>query len=211
MTAPTEAEEKGGRITIRTFIQMLGPIGLASLIHAKTFNYPAYIQAGPRTEGVTEELINQIGDNVLPTAYRGTSVVRYLDEINLSKYKLKDKDALMIDSQLNIWQTPWEEKLKWEESIINKALEIIDDREQLIILQQDIARLIKEAEYVKKVLEDVKEVYEDDLIEWISRDLMIPKINHYRITLIKDLIRRRFDSKLPNKIKNKVEEFLGML
>ena len=64
---------------------------------------------------------------------------------------------------------------------------------------------------MKKVLENVKEIYEDTLIDQISRDLMIPKINHYRVSLIKEFIRRRIDPKLPSKIKNKVEEFLGML
>ncbi len=212
MSAPTKEEVEEGRITIRTFIQMLGPEGLSSLIHAKTFAYPAYIQMGPRSEGVSEELINQIGENILPEKYRGISKVYYVDQgEDLSKLKMKDKDSLLIDNQQYILKTPWEEKLKWEQGIINKALEIIDDGEQLIILQQDIARLAKEAEYVKKVLEGEKEIYEDDLIERISRDLMIPKINHYRVTLIKDFIRRRFDSKLPNKIKNKVEEFLGLL
>ena len=189
MCAPTPEEVEKGRITIRTFIQMLGPEGLASLIHAKTFAYPAYIQMSPRCEGVTEELINQIGENILPERYQDTSKVFYVEaDEDLSKLKMKDKDSLVIDSQQYILKTPWEEKLKWEQDIISKSLEILDDREQLIILQQDVARLAKEAEYVKKVLENVKEIYEDTLIDQISRDLMIPKINHYRVSLIKEFI-----------------------
>jgi hypothetical protein len=208
MCAPTAAEEEG-KITIRTFVQMLGPEGLASLIHAKTFFYPAYIQIGPKYEGISKELINQIGESILPKKYRGGNTVHYIDD--LSKFKLKEKEALVIDSQQYILKTPWEEKLKFEQGSISKALEIIDDREQLIILQQDIAKLVKEAEYVKKSLKNIKEIYEDDLIEQISRDLMIPKINHYRLTLIKDFIRRRYDPKLAKKIKNKVEDFLSLL
>ena len=93
------------------------------------------------------------------------------------------KDALLMDSQQNILQTPWEEKLKLEESIIKKALDIIDDNEQFIILQQEVAKIIREATHVKDILEDIKEIYEDDLIDRMSRELMIPKINHYRLSV----------------------------
>ncbi|MHA1337298.1 MAG: hypothetical protein ACTSPW_16420 [Promethearchaeota archaeon] len=57
----------------------------------------------------------------------------------------------------------------------------------------------------------MKEIYEDDLISELSKRLMMPKINHYRLMLIKEFIKRRIDPKLAAKIKNKVEEFLGLI
>ena len=78
-------------------------------------------------------------------------------------------------------------------------------------MQQNISRFIKEAEYCKNILQNVKEIYEDQLMERLSKDLMIPKINHYRLILIKNFIKQRFDPKLASKIKNKVEEFLDLL
>jgi len=211
MAAPTEGAETAGVQTIRSFVRIFGLYGMFSLIHAKVFNYPSYIIVNPGEEKIPEDLLNKIGEGMLPEAYRGASDIKFIEATNYSKIKLKEKDALLMDSQQNILQTPWEEKLKLEESIIKKALDIIDDNEQFIILQQEIAKLIRESEHVKGILDPIKEIYEDDLIERISRELMIPKVNHYRLTLIKDFLRRRFSDKLPKKIKNKVEEFLNLL
>jgi len=211
MAAPTERAEPTDNLTIRSFIKFFGMYGLFSLIHAKVFNYPAYIIVNPGEEKLPEKLLNKIADNILPEKYRGTTSIEYFEAPNYSKIKLKEKDALLMDSQQNILQTPWEEKLKFEELIIKKALDIIDDNEQIIILEQEITKLIKESDHVRNILEDIKEIYEDDLIERLSKELMIPKINHYRLTLIKDFLRRRYSAKLSSKIKNKVEEFLNLL
>ncbi len=210
---PLSVEEMADRsiLTISKFIQIFGAYGLSCLIHAKIFNYPAYIMRGANTDGLNEKFINAMGDHILPTRYRGTSSITFLEETILKNIKLKDKDILLIDSQKNILQTPWEEKLKFEEFVINKALEIINDKEQFIIVEQEIAKLIKEAEYVNKFLENIKEIYEDDLIEKVSSELMLPKMNYYRLNLIKEFLRRRYSPKLISKIKNKVEEFLNLI
>ncbi|MHA1147528.1 MAG: hypothetical protein ACTSR8_04730 [Promethearchaeota archaeon] len=211
-TAVSKTKEESSRVTLKTFIDFFGLYGLFSLIHAKIFNYPAYVlksdEKGFENIG---EIMNRIGDRLLPEKYRGTSDLQFLEPTEYGKIKVKEKDALIIDAQKNILQTPWEEKLKFEESIIKKALEIFDDEEQMIILEQEIAKLAKEAEVVNEILEPVKEMYEDNLTDELARKLMIPKIHHYRLTLIKEFIKRRFSEKTACKIKNKVEEFLGLI
>ena len=54
-----------------------------------------------------------------------------------------------MDTHQHILQTPWDEKLKFEEAMVKRALEIIDEEEQLILMQQNISRFIKEAEHTK--------------------------------------------------------------
>ena len=95
--------------------------------------------------------------------------------------------------------------------MMKKALEIIDDNEQLIIIQQDISKFIKEAELAKNILERVKEIYKEDLIDEMATQLKTPKINKYRLNLIKDFISQRYSEKLAKRIKNKVQEFLNLL
>jgi len=214
MCRPVEEKEEAGsgRLNLRAFIKMFGLYGLFSIIHAKVFKYPAYIIRDVNCEyEFSPELINKVSNNMLPEIYQDTSSLEFLEETNYNKIKLKEKKALLMDSQQNILQTPWVDKLKFEESIIKKALDIIDEDEQFIILQQDVAKFIRAAEHVVIILENVKEIYEDDLIERLAIELMIPKINHYRLTLIKDFIRQRNKPKLVGKIKNKVEEFLNLL
>ncbi|MHA1292820.1 MAG: hypothetical protein ACTSQJ_09160 [Promethearchaeota archaeon] len=214
MATPTEAAKEEAidpqRINLKDLIQMYGLYGVFCLMHATVFKYPSYIIS---SEDCTKLAItlNNIGKRMLPEKYQGENLLHFIQETDYNKIKIKEKKALLMDSQLNILQTPWEEKLKFEEEIIKKALEILDETEQFIIIQQDIAKFIEEAEYVVKILKNVKEIYEDDLIEKMIKDLNIPKINHYRLLIIKEFIKQRIDPKLPSKIKNKVEEFLNLL
>jgi hypothetical protein len=205
----TEMEKKG-IITLRKLIQMYGLYGLFSLIHAKIFNYPVYIMINNESEDISD-LLNIIGDSILPDQYKGTAGVDFILESDYDKVKLKEKNALVLDSHKHILNTPWDEKLKFEEDIIKKAVEIIDEEEQLLLMQQGIAKFINEAEYAKNLLENIREIYEDDLAEKISVELMTPKITHYRLNLIKQFIKQRYSPKLAAKIKNKVEEFLDLL
>ena len=214
MAVITETEETAleaaGVLTLRKLIQIFGLYGIFSLIHSRVFNYPSYIIVDEDFE-LNEDVMNDIGDNLMPERYKGSKLINIIEETDYSKIKLKDKNALLMDTHQHILQTPWQEKLKFEEAMLKKALEIFDEREQLVLIQQQIAKLIKEAEYSKGVLEDVKEIYEDDLIEQITRELMIPKLTHYRLMLIKNFIKQRFSPKLAQRIRNKVEQFLDLL
>ena len=214
MAIPSEdskEEDKDEELTLKTLIRRYGLYGVFSLLHAKIFDYPAYIIKNKGSEETPTKL-NDFLDKNLPEKYRApTFKVKFLDETSYDKIKVKEKDALLIDSQQNILQTPWEEKLKFEESMMKKSLEIIDDNEQLIIIQQDISKFIKEAELAKNILERVKEIYKEDLIDEMASQLKTPKINKYRLNLIKDFISQRYSEKLAKRIKNKVQEFLNLL
>jgi len=210
MKSITEREDEIRRFSIKHFIDVYGLYGVFCLIHAKIFNYPAYIIRDKESEDFSYA-INKIGDRLLPEAYRGTSNVSSLDETDYNKIKINDKIAFLMDTHQHILQTPWEEKLKFEEDMIKKALDILEEEEQVMIIQQSISKLVMEAEYVKRVLDKESEIYEEDLINRMARELMIPKPNYYRISLIKDFIKQRYSPKLAAKIKSKVGEFLNLL
>jgi len=212
MELPTEEteKEKAGIITLRKLIQKYGLYGVFSLIHAKIFKFPTYLMINDQTEDKTN-IMNLIGNRLLPEQYREGAGVEFVLESDYDKLKLKNKQALVIDSHQNILRTPWDEKLKFEEDLIKKAVEIIDEEEQLLLMQQGIAKLINEAEFTKNLLENIREIYEDQLIDRITKEMMIPKISHYRLSLIKHFIKQWYSPKLASKIKNKVEEFLDLL
>ncbi len=211
VTISPEAErEAEGRINLRNLIQTFGTYGIFSLIHAKIFNYPAYIIKDDSFE-YSEEILNRVGDGILPENFRGSKTIYLLDEPDISKIKVKDKDSLIIDTHQHIFQTPWKEKLKFEEQILKRALEILDEQEQQKLLQQDISRFISEVNYVVSILETVDNIYEDDLIEQLSKALIIKKISTYRLNLIKEFIRRNISVKIVSKIKSRVGEFLSVI
>ncbi len=204
-----EFEKETERIlNLRNLIQIFGIYGIFNLIHAKIFNYPIYILKDESFE-LDEDTLNSVGDIILPESFGGSKTLHLLDGSDLSHLKIKDKDTLIMDTQQHIFQTPWDTKLKFEEGILKRALDIIDEKEQLKLLQQDISRLINEAKFAIHVIESVKEIYEDDLITQISKEFKVKKINNYRLNLIKEFIRRNISKKLVLKIKSRVEEFLS--
>lgn len=211
MTVPPQAEtEDSGKINLRNLIETFGVYGILNLIHAKIFNYPTYILKDDTFE-YNEDLLNRIGDNILPEGYKGNKTIYLLEETAIDKIKVKDKDAFIMDSHQHIFQTPWITKLKFEEEIVKRALEIIDENEQLKLLQQDISYLVREVSYALSILQDVDVIYDDVLIDKISKALSIRKISAYHMNLIKEFIRRNISEKIASKIKNRVGEFLSIL
>jgi len=210
-TISPEAERDAvGRMNLRNLIQTFGTYGIFSLIHAKIFNYPAYIIKDYNFE-YTEDILNRVGDSILPERFRGNKTIYLLDEPDISKIKVKDKDSLIMDTHQHIFQTPWKGKLKFEEEILRRALEIINEQEQQKLLQQDISRFISEVNYIVSILETVDNIYEDDLIEQLAKALKIKKISTYRLNLIKEFIRRNISVKIVSKIKSRIGEFLSVI
>ncbi len=208
--SPETGMQLAGRVNLRNLIQIFGIYGIFSLIHAKIFNYPAYIIKDDDFQ-YSEALLNSIGDNILPETYRGSKTINIIEDPDINKIKVKDKNALILDTAQHIFQTPWTVKLKFEEQIIERALEIIDEEEQLKLLQQDITQLIKEAHYTVSILESVDQIYEDDLVVKVSKALSIKKISNYRLNLIKEFISRNISKRVVTKIKNRVGEFLSVI
>jgi len=209
--ATTETDrEVQRRISLRNLIQIFGIYGIFSLIHAKVFNYTSYIIKNENFE-YNEELLNMIGDMILPESRRGKKTIYLLDSPSLNKLNIKDKKALIMDTQQHIFQTPWNVKMKFEEGILKRALEIIDEQDQLNLLQQDIGRLINEVNHTTYILQDRKDIYEDELIEQLSKDFKIKAINNYRLNLIKEYIRRNISEEIASKIKSRVGEFLSII
>ncbi|MHA2006522.1 MAG: hypothetical protein ACXABO_03650 [Promethearchaeota archaeon] len=203
-------EEPEASLNLRNLIGLFGVYGIFNLIHAKIFNYRVYILPDNDFE-FSEDTLNTVGDLILPKNFAGSKTIHVLDNLDISKLKIKDKDTLVMDTRQHIFQTPWTTKLKFEEGIVKRALGIIDETEQLKLLRQDVERLVNEASQVTSILEGVNEIYEDELVERLSKENNIKKPNDYRLILIKEFIRRNISDKLVSKIKNRVGEFLSIL
>lgn len=208
--SPELEREARGRINLRNLIQNFGIYGVFSLIHAKIFNYPSYIIKDDSFE-YNEDILNRVGDNLLPEAFRGSKTIHIFEETDINKIKIKDKNALIMDTSQHIFQTPWTKKLRFEEQIIRRALEIIDEEEQLKLLQQDISNLVSEVNYVVSILRDVDYIYDEEIVTKLSRAFNLEKISNYRLDLIKEFIRQNISRKVASKIKNRVGEFLSVI
>ncbi|MFX1501250.1 MAG: hypothetical protein ACFFDH_09850 [Promethearchaeota archaeon] len=205
---PLDKTEAPGKANLRNLIKIFGVYGILNLIHAKIFNYPVYFLNDDDFD-YSEDSLNSIWDNILPEEYRGNKTFFLLEKKSLNK--IKDRDAFIMDTDQNIFQTPWTAKLKFEEDIVKRAIEIMDGGQQVMLLRQDIINFVKEVKYTISVLNNISEIYEDELIEKISKDLKIKKINNYRLNLIKEFIKRNISKNLTSKIKSRVGKFLSVL
>jgi hypothetical protein len=196
------------KFALQLLIKIFGLYGLFSLLHAKIFDYNTLIICNKNIE-VEPEVINKFGEELLPENYRGANSFNFTQEADYDKIK-KVKDKLVIDNFQNILQTPWNKKLKFEEEIVQDALKVLHEDEQLANIKKQIEQFVKEVEFVKNVIEK-KEMIEDDLIQMISSEFLVSKGSRYRIRLIKEFIERRISRKLAQRIKNKVEDFLNSL
>ncbi|MEJ2251658.1 MAG: hypothetical protein P8Y70_02555 [Candidatus Lokiarchaeota archaeon] len=200
----------GGEVSLRQIINNFGLYGAFSLLHAKLFNYPAYIMRSDGSD-ISDESLNTFFENLIPNVYNIPNKIQIIQETNIDSVKLKEEDALLIGPNNNILQTPWKEKLDFEEDIIRKAIEIFNQKEQIMLVKQDINNFIKEVEQTKTILSNFDEIYESDLIDQVTKDLKISKLSKNRFSIIKDFIRRNISPDLIKKIKNKVQEFLNFL
>jgi hypothetical protein len=206
--SPEVDREAAGRINLRNLIKIFGIYGIFSLIHAKIFNYHSYIIKDQNFE-YSEDLLNSVGDNILPDLYKGHKTIHIIENPDINKIKVKDKNVLIMGASQHIYQTPWTKKLKFEEQLIKRALKIIDAEEQLKLLQQDISNFVSEVHYTVSILQDVDQIYDDDLLDKISRAINVKKISYYRLNLIKEFITRNISKKIVAKIKDRVGEFLS--
>jgi len=188
-------------LTLTKLIKIFGTYGVLNLIHAKIFNYPIFIVIDKNIDlEYNSDNLNSIGNTILPERYRGGRTLHLYEESDYDNVELNVKDGLLLDMRLHISKIPWDEKLKFEESLVEKALEIINEQEQLVLIQQIISRFINEAECALTILEVVSQISKKELIKEISRKIMTQKINNYRLNLIIEFINHRFSPKLTAKI-----------
>ena len=190
-------------ISINDLIEIFGETGLIYLLHAKIFNYLTVIIRNKMNTKL-ENVLDEFFDRLFPEEIKdlNQSVV-FIDNENIDTVEDWEDEALIIESRKNIVQIPWKEKLKFEESVIDKASEIIVKNEQSIILQQEISKFIKVAENAKEILEFYYDITKADFLDQLQKEARVPKITKNDLALYKLYIERRYSPHYWDKIKKK--------
>ncbi|MFX1256824.1 MAG: hypothetical protein ACFFAN_03115 [Promethearchaeota archaeon] len=192
--------EKKDELYLKELIKIFGTYGIFSLIHAKIFNYPIFIVADEDFE-YNSNILNKIINQILPERYRGGRTIHLYKETYYDNIELNIEDALLLDIHQHILQIPWEQKLKFEENLVKRALEIFNVKEQIFLIEQLVSKFIKEVECFLNILETTDQISEKQLIKSVSKELMKTKISKYRLNLVIEFINRRFSPKLSSRIK----------
>ncbi len=213
MGAPSEEEEVIAEdLSTRNLIRIFGLYGALTILHAYLFKHPTFIVKDETLEKFSEGIILML-KKLLPSEYNEPEHIHFISQEEFEKSKFKDKNIVVIDAHKNILQTAWDRKLKFEESLVKKVLEIIDNEEQILLMKQEINNFLKEVRVVLNIVDDdsIKEVFENDVISSISKELKTSKINKNRLLLIKEFISQYYSPKLSRKIKSKLQGFLNLL
>jgi len=196
-------------LTLDEVIDAFGFNCVAGFLHAKLFDYPSYIIRNDEFALDIEQL-NDLFDRLMPTNYRNSNTIKD-DEFDSYMYpnpnyyyttfKREHIDAFVINNRKLVIQVPWRIQIDFEKSILTNALGITDTSEQLKYLAQYVNQFISDVEFTQKVLENVKNIDEKELIKKLKEKLIVSTINKNRILSIKEFITRRISKEVGSKIK----------
>jgi uncharacterized protein (UPF0297 family) len=193
----------------KTLNKKLGYNCIAGLIHAKLFNYPAYIIRTNDPE-INMEDLNRFFNDLMPFDYVNGHVIetmKYDEEIFphpgyfYSLVQQQKPHAFLMNPQKHIIQIPWRTTITFEQNIVNFALGKEDESESYKWLANSLSIFVNDAHITKETLESIKKITEKDLIKLLDEKLTFSTINKYRMALINEFIYRRMNSDLLKKIK----------
>ncbi|MBY9018113.1 MAG: hypothetical protein KGD66_04700 [Candidatus Lokiarchaeota archaeon] len=197
------------KFPLKYLVHKLGFNSVAGLIHAKLFKYDSFIIRSDESDISLEDL-DEYFDNMIPEPYNNSikiDTISYDDEIFPNPgyfYSLvtnQKTKAFLFNPRKHIVQMPWRTNIYYETHIVNYALERSDPKEQIKVISDSIVRFINDAEFAKTILDNVKKISEKDFMKTLDEKLALTTINKYRMTLIKEFLRRRISVDLIKKIK----------
>ena len=197
------------KFPLKFLINKIGFNSVAGLIHAKLFKYDSFVIKSHEFDISLEDL-NEYFDNMIPEPYKNSikiDVVDYDDEIFpnpgyfYSLVKNQKTKAFLFNPRKHIVQMPWSTNMDYETHILDYALERTDPKEQTKIISDSIRRFISDSEFAKIILDDIKKISEKDFMKILDEKLASTTVNKYRMTLIKEFLRRRVSVDLIKKIK----------
>jgi len=188
----------GQQVFLKDLLKMYGEYSVGSIIHSVIMKYPIILLRHTDEKNRAPE-INKLLNDFLPDNFKNPSATLSVEDKEYKKAKIED--SLVINPEGMLAQTPWNDiPLTFEQNVMRKALDILDDESQSVIIQQDLETLMKKAKFVTDIIKDKSQIYEDDLKELIKKEFSDNGMSDYDIIMLKQVVQRRFKGDI-NKIK----------
>ncbi|MBN1802606.1 MAG: hypothetical protein JW891_13925 [Candidatus Lokiarchaeota archaeon] len=201
-TRSDENRDRRSSLTLNELISFFSFEGMACLIHATMFNFRIFMQSN-KLLAVKYQEICSFFYFLLPEEYRDLNKLVILEEaesVNMSDLK---KDGLVINAKNKIIHRPWKESIAFAESILTKSLEIIRAAEQVVILQQEIAKFFALGDLAKQILESHETVPRSEFITELQQKSKISKIDKNKLSLVNLFLNRHYSPSYWKKITKK--------
>ena len=184
-----EKAEEPEQITLSYVLDLIGIDCAINLLHALIFDYPMRLVYEEDSENIAG-ILKSIGQAILPRKYRDSG--NYIEPIKKSDLNLKEhQGTLLIDARKKIIQVPWNSKLKFEEELLKKAQEIFNPIEQVKLIQREVKNFIIRAENANNLLIDDQDISKKEMLKQVAKELRIPRLTKYDLSLIEEFIERR--------------------
>jgi hypothetical protein len=180
----------GSKIYLRDLITKYGDYAVAAILHAMVLHVPVVLlKKGDDNVHISE--INTLFNEFLPSTHKFPLMASMLDESDYKKAAIDD--SLVLSPQGLIANTPWSDiALTYEVELLKKALDILDDDSQAVIVEQELDLVYQKADFVKEVISNKDSIYEDDLKELIRKEFSEKNVEDYDIMFLKQILKSHY-------------------
>ncbi|WP_371801663.1 hypothetical protein [Candidatus Lokiarchaeum ossiferum] len=110
-------------------------------------------------------------------------------------------DALIISPTKEIERLPWVSiPIDFELNIIHKAMDVLDESVQYLVIQDEMQKILKKAEVFNKILDKWAAIYEEDIRKQLD-EAFETELDDYSYQLLVQILEIRFKADM-SKIKN---------
>ncbi len=208
-TRSVEEHKTKDKLFLVDLLETLGNVATIRLFHAFLFNFKIFIVITPTDNPQFVDKLNDLFLSFFPIEMHASRLTESIDRKKFATLDLKESQYLILNTNGVVINSPWgdQKKFDFEMDLIKKALEIIDDSSQVILIRQEISNLKKKAEIIVTLLEKVKKIYDDELKDKLSKQFHAKPTNYF-LELCTQFIKYRMPDKEPllNKIQNHIVE-----
>ena len=186
-------------LSLRDLLKSYGDYIMTLMFHSVIINVPIIILHTKYELENKAPAMNMFVNEFLPEKYH--SPLLFTSEYDLEFHKNPRNDALVISAHNDVENTPWPTiPFDYEKEIISKALDILDDKMQPLIVQEELNVLFNKAEYFNTLLDKWAAIYEEDVRTELNKEFP-DEIDDYMYRLLLQILERRFKADM-SKIKN---------
>jgi hypothetical protein len=180
------------KLYLEDLLETVGDFATLSVFRAFLFGYTIKIILGPADNPRFVERLNDLMVSFFPKEMNVKAMAQPLERREFLKLDVKQEEDLILDTSGLITNSPWGEKkrFEYENEILKKALEIIDAASQALLMQQEVANFKKRVEFVLKLLNDSKLIYENELKDKLSKEFRT-KVSDSLLDLFILFVKRR--------------------
>ncbi|MHA1611423.1 MAG: hypothetical protein ACTSYU_05160 [Promethearchaeota archaeon] len=178
-----------GKLFMRDILKKYGDYALTTCLHSVLLNVPICFLRKKTEKSKTAEISNLFNE-VIPEGFN-QNLMQISTIWDIDYRKAKIEGALVISPEGLIANAPWSETpLTFEKEILNRALEILDDSSQTLVVQQELKETFKHAQYIAELILE-KEIFEADLVADFKEQFNKTPSEAY-LKLLKQMVKYRF-------------------